>query len=491
MYGGVKDMIKSIKDLKKCSSECIIICAYFLLIVFIPKSISTVFNVIPIRLFLSFTFILVMFFKIKKKLFINTIVKNRVLLIVYCLFAISTIPSLLVSKSLVISCYTLLKFIIIPLLIIICLTVKPNDNDKKLLFTVLTISTILLVILSYLQYIFGIELFKEGIEKYPGAKGRVSVTFFNTIYYGIFLNLISPIYILKYIKSKEKGNGLCFFAILLIIYISLLLTFTRSAFLIFWSLAFILILFLINRRNVIKIFTILLSMLVLTFVIPGAKYMAYASINNGFQMIFKVDLIKDTKNNDNNNNSSNSDAKHENNSSNVENDSNDNKNDNINDNKNDNKYGGDLSLIHREQFGDIAKRIGKDHPFTGVGFGAYMNYMDSDDFSTLYSSYNGSKTHPHSAIILLYAECGIISVIFFFMFLFIIPISLFIKLFKTLKFKDSNNYIIYLCTFAISMGFIVVNIISENAIYDAQIFPLFVIILFITYNFKKEDTHHK
>ena len=118
---------------------------------------------------------------------------------------------------------------------------------------------------------------------------------------------------------------------------------------------------------------------------------------------------------------------------------------------------------------------------TGVGFGAYINYMDSDDFSTLYSSYNGSKTHPHSAIILLYAECGIISVIFFFMFLFIIPISLFIKLFKTLKFKDSNNYIIYLCTFAISMGFIVVNIISETAIYDAKIFPLFVIILFITY----------
>ncbi len=480
-------MIKSIKDLKNCSSECIIICAYFLLIVFIPKNISTIFNVIPIRLFLSFTFILVMFFKIKKKLFINTIVKNRVLLIVYCLFAISTIPSLLVSKSLVISCYTLLKFIIIPLLIIICLTVKPNDNDKKLLFTVLTIGTILLVILSYLQYIFGIELFKEGIEKYPGAKGRVSITFFNTIYYGIFLNLISPIYILKYIKSKEKEISTCFFVILIIIYISLLLTFTRSAFLIFWSLTFILILFLINKRNIIKICAMLLSMLALTFIIPGAKYMAYTSINNGFQMIFKVDLIKDKKNNDNNNNSSNFDAKHENNSSNIENNSNDNKNDN----RNDNKYGGDLSLIHREQFGDIAKRIGKDHPFTGVGFGAYMNYMDSDDFSTLYSSYNGSKTHPHSAIILLYAECGIISVIFFFMFLFIIPISLFIKLFKTLKFKDSNNYIIYLCTFAISIGFIVVNIISENAIYDAQIFPLFVIILFITYNFKKEENHHK
>lgn len=483
MYGGVKDMIKSIKDLKNCSSECIIICAYFLLIIFIPKSISTIFNVIPIRLLLSFIFILIMFLKIKKELFIDTIFKNRLLLIIYCLFLISTIPSVLVSKSLLISCYTMLKFIIIPLLIIICLTIKPNNEDKKLLFTVLTISTILLVILSYLQYIFDIELFKVGIEKYPGAKGRVSVTFFNTIYYGIFLNLVFPIYISKYINSKEKGNGICFFAILLIIYISLLLTFTRSAFLIFWSLAFILILFLINRRNVIKIFTILLSMLVLTFIIPGAKYMAYTSINNGFQMIFKVDLIKDTKNNDNNNNSSNSDAKHENNSSNIENDS--------NDNKNDNKYGGDLSLIHREQFGDIAKRIGKDHPFTGVGFGAYMDYMTSDDFSTLYSSYNGTKTHPHSASILLYAECGIVSAVLFFMFLFIIPIYIFIKLFKTLKFKDSYNYIIYLSTFAISMGFMVVNIISENAIYDAQIFPLFVIILFTTYNFKKEENHHK
>jgi hypothetical protein len=432
-----------------------------------------------------------MFFKIKKETLIDTILKNKLIFIVYFLFIVSTIPSILVSKSLIISCYTVLKFTIIPFLIIICLSVKPNNNDKKLFFTILTISSILLSFLSFIQYEFDIELLKEGTEKYPGAKGRVSATFFNTIYYGIFINLVSSIYLAKYLRSSDKSSSIYNYITLLILYVSLLLTFTRSAFLIFWGIVFILTLFLINKKNIVKFLALFLSIILLTFIIPGAKYMAYNSINNGFQMIFKVDLLK---NNGTENNSSSSSYNLDDKNSDLDDKNSDldnNKNETENNlsssdtNKSGTKYGGDLSLIHREQFGDIAKKVGSDNFFSGIGFGAYMEYMNSEDFDILYSKYSGSKTHPHSSIILLFAESGIISVSLFFLFLFIILIFFFIKLLKNIKNKNNHDFTIYLCSFAISLGFIIINIIAENAIYDTQIFPLFIIIVFSLYNLRK------
>lgn len=146
-----------------------------------------------------------------------------------------------------------------------------------------------------------------------------------------------------------------------------------------------------------------------------------------------------------------------------------------------------MSLLHREQFADIAKRIGDDHIFTGVGLGTYIDYMNSEDFDTLYPDYIGSKTHPHSTVVLLYAECGIISVFPFFMFLVFIPVFLFIKLLKNIKYRNNDNFIVYLCSFVISIGFIFINIIAENAIYDTQIFPLFIIIVFTLYSFSEME----
>ena len=498
-------MMINFKELKKCSLDFIILSIYLVLMVFIPKSFSTLFNFIPIRLFLTSLFIIIITFHTKgKSLSINS-KKIKILLILYGIFLLFTIPSIFVSKSFFTSCYTFMKFMVIPFLMLICINLKPSNEDKKLFYFTIVFISLILVLFSFIQYKFNIDLLKLGTEKYPGAKGRVSTTFFNTIYYGIFLNFISCIFVCKFLRSKNLKINVFYFISIILIYISLLLTFTRSAFLIFSGILFIILILLISKKNLIKIGVMIISIVLLTFVIPGAKYMVYDSINDGFELLFNVNLfdgkveqIKNSstitkqensdfdENNDKkiNDNVSTEESKVDNNAINNENKD---KNKTTSDDKNDIKYNGDLSLLHREQFSDIAKRIGDDHIFTGVGLGTYIDYMNSEEFNTLYPDYIGSKTHPHSTVVLLYAECGIISVFSFFMFLVLIPAFSFIRLLKNIKYRNNDNFILYLCSFVISIGFTFINIIAENAIYDTQIFPLFIIIVFVLYSFSEME----
>ena len=498
-------MMINFKELKKCSLDFIILSIYLVLMVFIPKSFSTLFNFIPIRLFLTSLFIIIITFHTKgKSLSINS-KKIKILLILYGIFLLFTIPSIFVSKSFFTSCYTFMKFMVIPFLMLICINLKPSNEDKKLFYFTIVFISLILVLFSFIQYKFNIDLLKLGTEKYPGAKGRVSTTFFNTIYYGIFLNFISCIFVCKFLRSKNLKINVFYFISIILIYISLLLTFTRSAFLIFSGILFIILILLISKKNLIKIGVMIISIVLLTFVIPGAKYMVYDSINDGFELLFNVNLfdgkveqIKNSstitkqensdfdENNDKkiNDNVSTEESKVDNNAINNENKD---KNKTTSDDKNDIKYNGDLSLLHREQFSDIAKRIGDDHIFTGVGLGTYIDYMNSEEFNTLYPDYIGSKTHPHSTVVLLYAECGIISVFSFFMFLILIPAFSFIRLLKNIKYRNNDNFILYLCSFVISIGFTFINIIAENAIYDTQIFPLFIIIVFALYSFSEME----
>ena len=464
------------KELKKCSLDFIILSIYLVLMVFIPKNFSTLFNFIPIRLFLTLLFIIIITFHTRgKSLSINS-KKIKILLILYGIFLLFTIPSIFVSKAFLTSCYTFMKFMVIPFLMLICINLKPSNEDKKLFYFTIVFISLILVLFSFIQYKFNIDLLKLGTEKYPGAKGRVSTTFFNTIYYGIFLNFISCIFVCKFLRSKNLKINVFYFISIILIYISLLLTFTRSAFLIFSGILFIILILLISKKNLIKIGVMIISIVLLTFVIPGAKYMVYDSINDGFELLFNVNLfdgkVEQIKNSSTVTKQENSDFD---------------ENKTTSDDKNDIKYNGDLSLLHREQFADIAKRIGDDHIFTGVGLGTYIDYMNSEDFDTLYPDYIGSKTHPHSTVVLLYAECGIISVFPFFMFLVFIPVFLFIKLLKNIKYRNNDNFIVYLCSFVISIGFIFINIIAENAIYDTQIFPLFIIIVFTLYSFSEME----
>ena len=436
-------MIK-LNEIKKCNFNFLVLSIYLILLVFIPKDLGTLFGVIPVRLVLSILFLFTIFFYNKNEIFKLKSAAIKFLIVIYLLFLLFTIPSIFVSKSILTSCYTFIKFLIIPFLAIVCFNFKPNEYDKKLFWTTIIFITLLLVITSFIQYSFNIDLIKLGVEKYPGAKGRVSTTFFNTIYYGIFLNLVYCLFFTKFIKSNNVKMNIFYFILVNCIFVSLLLTFTRSAFLIFSGILFLLIVLTINKKNIVKDLFVIVFVISLIFIVPGAKYMVYDSINDGTELLFKVKLFEK---------------------------------------ESDTKYNGDLSLIHREQFADIAKKVGNDNLFTGIGFGTYINYMNSDDFNNLYPNYNGSKTHPHSAFVLMYSETGIMSTILFFLFSIYIPLYSFVKVIKNIKQRNDYNYMIYVLAFVMSIGFLIVNIIAENAVYDTQIFPLYILIIFTLYSF--------
>ena len=145
----------------------------------------------------------------------------------------------------------------------------------------------------------------------------------------------------------------------------------------------------------------------------------------------------------------------------------------------------DYSIYHRKEFLKITYEIIKDNPFAGVGFGTYIDYMNSNDFTINYPDYKFSKTHPHAGFTLLTAETGIFAVAFFILFIIIIAfyyLKDFIFYFKAKSDKQSPILVALL----ISSGFLVINTISENLIYDTQIFLIFLAIISIFYNLAKK-----
>ena len=76
----------------------------------------------------------------------------------------------------------------------------------------------------------------SGIDYYPGAKGRLELTFFNACYYGIFINFVYCFVIYLLLKSKNKKNNILLIILGVLIYVNLIFTFTRAAILIFIGL---------------------------------------------------------------------------------------------------------------------------------------------------------------------------------------------------------------------------------------------------------------
>ena len=108
-------MKKILINFKKSSLTFILLNIYITIMIFLPKHIS-IFNNLPIRSIMTFLLILVILYEIYiKKLELNNY-KNIGFKIVTLLFFVSAIPSLFVTKSLIVSLYTIFKFFTIFLL---------------------------------------------------------------------------------------------------------------------------------------------------------------------------------------------------------------------------------------------------------------------------------------------------------------------------------------------------------------------------------------
>lgn len=441
-------MKKTILKIKQQNLFFIFLNIYIYLLIFIPKRFSTLFG-LPIRIILTLTLILIAIYQIKKGKLKTHKINLKYLYIIMGLFILSLIPSVFVSKAKIISLYTIAKFIVVFILLIILTKIEFEKNDYKILLTNFLISTLILNIIGITQYVFkyNIMINNSGINYYPGANGRVYTTFFNTIYYSIFLNLMFPISFYFLIKEKRKSRIIFYTILCTLLYINIVLTFTRSSIIGFFGILIILLVFLNKKIFNYKVFSIIIIIIISSLTIPGAKplikkaYKDTAKIAVNILNFLPGFDIKDNSYEDFDKKST------------FE----------------------DYSLQHREAFARIAKKIANNNLMTGVGIGTYIDYMNSKDFDLKYPEYNLSKTHPHSSIILIFAEAGIMGLITY----LILQLTLLIKPYITLTklYKRSNiKYEINVIIFVITVGFLLINFMSENAFYDTQICYLFITI---------------
>ena len=435
------------KILKEHSVSFISLNIYIILLILLPKNIPNIFGVIPVRITLTYLlFIIFMIDKYKNNIALNNF-NFKWLWITYGLFLLCTLPSMITTRSLITTIYTIFKFISYILFMYVVTKLKLDKDEYKILVKNILILSIFKFIWGLIEYIFEVNLFTVGAYKYPGAKGRVRAFFFNTIYYGAYINLITA-YILYLFNKEKKGLYKALLGIIVVIaFVNLLLTFTRSSFLVFFGIIFLVFIFL--RKKIVNRYTIGLVVICLAIAsfIPGSKVFMLSSANDACKLVFKdcpldkffpEDMMREEE-----------DAEM-----------------------------GDYSLAHRKLFAKTGIAIGKDNPLTGIGFGSYIDYLNSDEFKVKYPQFKNVFTHPHSSYILMFSEVGILAVIAFTCFMGVI----FGKLIKGIKENKILGDIGYI-TIAVTIGFYLVNIAAENIIYDTQVFPIYLLILGLSLNY--------
>ncbi len=467
----------------KHNHKILLINIYLLLLIIIPKEINELLGFIPLRLTLSIVFVIINFIDIIKNKSFK--ICGKWFSIIYILFLVYTIPSLFVSKSIFTFCYTFAKFLTSFLVFLIIYNTKFTKEDIKIIFKYFIIAVILTTSYGIIEYLFNINLFKIGLSNYPGAKGRVSSTFFNTIYFGIFLNMAIPLLTYVLYKTNNIRNKIIVIISIVLSYISLLLTFTRSALIIFvvWLIGKIILNFeLVFNKLILIVYILMIS---LSFIIPGVSSLYETTYINIREILNeklvdkflpnlniieekpkKSDLIESIEK------------------------------PNIVPSKND-KYLNDASLNNRIKFSNIANQIAKDNLGVGIGFGGYEDYLNSSEYELGYPEFAKHKTYPHSAIVLLYAEVSICALICFCIYLLSLIISYIIKVIKNIRGLQSIKELSVL-GLLILLGFIIINLVAENAIYDSQVYPIFMIInglimsiIFTEQKIKKEVKNEK
>ncbi|MBR7042281.1 MAG: O-antigen ligase family protein, partial [Bacilli bacterium] len=248
-------------------------------------------------------------------------------------------------------------------------------------------------------------------------------------------------------KEKDKNIKLILGIILLLGYINVILTFTRSTILIIFGTIFLLCIFF--RKKILNKYTISMGLIciIVGMLIPGSNILMLSSLNDASKLVLKEGIfdkyLPDEGNPD-------KDAEM-----------------------------GDYSLAHRKLFAKTGIAIGKDHMLTGIGFGSYIDYLKTDEFKIKYPKYKEVFTHPHSSYILMFSEVGILAVIAFTTFLG--------TLIRMMISGIKNNKDVSFLILVVTIGFYIVNIMAENLFYDTQVFPIYLLITGLSLGYIKNN----
>ena len=445
-------MKKNVEYLKKYSMSFWYLNLLILLLLCLPK-VNFIMENLPIRVGLLFLFIVFVLidYKSKKISFNNN--KNILLSIVYILFLLCTIPSLFVTKSFITSLYTMVKFILFYSTFYLCMRINYSKEEKNILYKTFIFGVLIVCLIGLISYTFGLNLFTLSNNFYPGIKGRIRSTFFNPCYLAAFLVMIFPISLYKLSVSKETKYNIFYIIFSVIVYICLLFTFTRSAMLMF--IVIVLISFYLFRKVIFnkKVLILFLIIITLTPIIPGSISFYKKTLDDGKLYIQNIASFIPGVGNSSSGNGNNFN---------------------------------DSSLEDRQSYSLWAKRFGNDHKLTGIGFGGYLKYLESDDLYIDYPDYDTNKVPPHSSLNLLYAETGVISLIMFTLFIIICCFKV-LNCYIYSRNNDKKLYYVGSIGLLIGFAFLPIALMSENLMYDTQIFPLFLIMVAFVYNTIMED----
>lgn len=150
-----------------------------------------------------------------------------------------------------------------------------DDFSRKKIIKSILLSFALVSTLGLLQHIFKFELIYRGIEKYPGALGRISSTaYLPTVLdkYLIF-NLVFSFYLI----FKQENKRLILYLLSFVGAFALALTYSRAGMITFYFSAFIFLLAFIYKKQVIN-FLFLVLLIVFVYFIPGQKYVMSSTV---------------------------------------------------------------------------------------------------------------------------------------------------------------------------------------------------------------------
>lgn len=445
-----------------------------ILFVLLPKEIGVVFGFIHIRLLLIFGIFIVYIYDYLTKS--KKLKKFNKVLFVFCIIFI-----LLLSLGIfnvinkIMFIYTLLKLSSFLGLIFVLQSYKFDKKEKDNFLKCFVLVSLIISFVGILQYIFDINIIRNGINKYPGSKGRIGGTFHNVIYFGIFL--LCSINILLYKLGKKldnKNKFLCFF-ILITNSIALFFTYTRTVALLLICIVCGYLFFALinkNKKKILKYFGILLSIVFLIFAVPGAKYLYSSTFFNLIPSSLVNEVVELLEN-----------ITSERIDLSIYNEvkkpikpgidgeiiDEDLIEEGITEEKDEEAEVSDYSVATRKEFGHIALNVIKNNSITGIGLGNYEKYVKSNSKTYITDRFG----YPHNSFLHLTAESGVITGFVFAIIIVLLVVTLLIK-----SFVERNESVI--CLFLISISLFVLAFF-ESFIYDTQLCPLIILMFYFLF----------
>lgn len=297
-----------------------------------------------------------------------------------------------------------------------------KEDYKKIIISIIAVFLIVSIV-GIIHYIFKIDLIDRGIQKYPGALGRIKSTMSIATILDKYLTL--NLLIMLYLIYKNAPYKTLLYVISIIGVFALAFTFSRTGIFCFYVIAFIFIIICSFSRKFLNA-ALILILVVILYLIPGQKYILSSVANYGNNVLnsvydkFDIKFLNSITNSIANWFIINEENKLQSPTKPLDNNNNNNDDDEPSNNeitKPNTNINRDDSASSRDAYKSVAKAIIKEYPLTGIGIGNY-NYIYKNQNINNYLkddiNLNVEYLYPHNLYLHFGAEVGIIGLLMLF-----------------------------------------------------------------------------